>query len=327
MTPAAVVLPDAAVRMPRAVAGRRALQVVLLLAGLLALGFLCGESAQAADGVPASGRVESARSAEATRPAEPARERVAEPARESAESARETVREAGRDGREAVRDTAVEPVADAAQPVAEAAEPVVRTARGAVRPVVDGVTGVLEGTPQRVLPQAPDLPGAPDAPGMPELPHPGPGSGPGAGEGTGDGSSADVGADPRSPHAGQGETASRKHEARGESSYGTGAGAGAGAGALTGIGTTYPAGQQASGDAVSDDANRTGHEPFPSVPGDPARTLGGQSAGDGSSTRHGDPGAASADSRAAVRLLPGVEAAQASAPVRERHRDIPEFPG
>ncbi|MGW2449132.1 hypothetical protein ACWCSW_34300, partial [Streptomyces sp. NPDC001675] len=41
-----------AVRALRAAAGRRALQLALLLGGLLALGFLCGEQAHAAEGTP-----------------------------------------------------------------------------------------------------------------------------------------------------------------------------------------------------------------------------------------------------------------------------------
>ncbi|MGW7085696.1 hypothetical protein ACWGH2_19690 [Streptomyces sp. NPDC054871] len=299
MTSAAVVLPDAAVRMLRAVAGRRALQVVLVLAGLLALGFLCGERAHAADGVPAPGRVESAKP---VRSAEPVRERVAGPAREGANRTDD------------VRRAAVEPVA-------RAAEPVVRNARGAVRPVVDGAAGVLGGASQRALPEAPALPDFPEkptvpsiptAPGVPELPEPGSGAGSDTGDGVGVG--ADVGVEPQSPRAGQSEATAR---ARAESSYGTGTGT------RTGI----------SGDRGSGGAHRTGYEPspsptpFPSAPGDPARTLGGQSAGDGGSTRHGDPCAASLDSRAPVRLLQGAGAGQVPAPIRERHRDIPEFPG
>lgn len=294
--------------MVRAVAGRRALQVVLLLAGLLALGFLCGERAHAVDGAQAPAPVRE-------RVAEPVREQVAEPVRETAGAGRETVRHA-----------AVEPVADAA-------EPVVRSARGVVRPVVDEVTGVLEGAPQRVLPESPDIPnmpGMPSVPGTSELPRPDPGAGGGGGDdsdaGAGAGASTGVGAELQSPQG-----AAQHGDDQGESSYGTGIGTGTG-NTYSAYNTTYPTGQQVRGAAVSGgdasgDARGTGHEPFPSAPGDPGRTLGGQSAGDGSSTRHGDPCAASLDSRAPVRLLPGGGASQVSAPIRDRHRDILEFPG
>lgn len=48
-------LSGAAVRMLRTAAGRRALQVALLVGGVLVIGLLCGERAYAADGVRAYG--------------------------------------------------------------------------------------------------------------------------------------------------------------------------------------------------------------------------------------------------------------------------------
>ncbi|MFJ9119897.1 hypothetical protein ACIRJO_30685 [Streptomyces sp. NPDC102394] len=45
-------LPAAALRVMRSAAGRRALQVMVLVGGLFALGFLCGEQAHAADEAP-----------------------------------------------------------------------------------------------------------------------------------------------------------------------------------------------------------------------------------------------------------------------------------
>lgn len=50
--PAALPFSGAALRVMRKAAGRRALHVVVLVGGLFALGFLCGEQAHAADGTP-----------------------------------------------------------------------------------------------------------------------------------------------------------------------------------------------------------------------------------------------------------------------------------
>ncbi|MEU3980329.1 hypothetical protein AB0F77_09485 [Streptomyces sp. NPDC026672] len=56
MTPPAAALPGAATRVLRTVAGRRALQLAVLMGGLLALGLLSGERAHAADGTTTSVR-------------------------------------------------------------------------------------------------------------------------------------------------------------------------------------------------------------------------------------------------------------------------------
>ncbi|MFG2650031.1 hypothetical protein [Streptomyces sp. NPDC048436] len=303
MTPVAVALPDAAVRMVRAVAGRRALQVVVLLAGLLALGFLCGERAQAADGVPAPERVKSVRVTEPARATEPVRERVA-----------------GRHVADAVG--AVDAAADGGAG-GGAAEPVGRAGRDVARPVVDEVGGVLGGTPSRVLPEAPErpafpaLPSLPAVPAAPELPQPAPATGGDADAGD------DSGAEPPSPQGAHADQARKASGARGESAYGTGI---AQPGYAYPTGGSVPGGDSCGGGSLDEADRSTGHEPFP-VPGDPGRTLGGQSAGDGGSTRHGDPCAASPGSRAPVRLLQGGGASQVPATIRDRHRDIPEFPG
>jgi hypothetical protein len=292
--------------MVRAVAGRRALQVGLLLAGLLALGFLCGERAQAADGVPAPERVKSVRMtepAQTTEPAratEPVRKRVAEPVADAATAA----------------DTTVGATATATAG-ADAAEPVVRTARDVAGPVVDGVSGVLGGTPSRVLPEAPEGPAVPTLPAVPVVPAPGGNADPD----TGAKPPSPSPSSPPSPLGARADEARKVAGVRGESAYGTG---------TVRLGYAYTAGGSVLGvDSFggSNEAHRAvGHGPFP-APGDPGRTLGGQSAGDGGSTRHGDPCAASLVSRAPVRLLQGGGAPQAPATIRDRHRDIPEFPG
>ncbi|RIH59197.1 hypothetical protein D3C59_29370 [Streptomyces sp. SHP22-7] len=49
------VVPETAWRVVRTAAGRRALHVMLLMSGVFVLGVLCGERAQAAEGVPSPG--------------------------------------------------------------------------------------------------------------------------------------------------------------------------------------------------------------------------------------------------------------------------------
>ncbi|WP_432095119.1 hypothetical protein [Streptomyces sp. bgisy100] len=122
----------AAVRLPRTVAARRALLVVLFLGGLLGLAFLFGGSAQAADLDGSSGR------ATVLAPAEQAggqaksrmqdrRDRMQDRMAEGAEKSAER--------RKAVEDA----VSDTVEPVAQ------RTERAA-RPVAEPVTGLVERT-------------------------------------------------------------------------------------------------------------------------------------------------------------------------------------
>ncbi|NEB79254.1 hypothetical protein G3I40_29150, partial [Streptomyces sp. SID14478] len=67
------------------------------------------------------------------------------------------------------------------------------------------------------------------------------------------------------------------------------------------------------------------------TPGAPSRPDGvpaaNASAGDAGSTRHGDLHAAAFGVQAPVLLVPGAFASGAPAPVVDRHREIPEFPG
>ncbi|MEU6364693.1 hypothetical protein ABZ876_02840 [Streptomyces sp. NPDC046931] len=52
-----------------------------------------------------------------------------------------------------------------------------------------------------------------------------------------------------------------------------------------------------------------------------------QSAGDDGAPRHGDGHAVASNHRAPLRLLPGATAVVTADGTRDRHRDIPEFPG
>ncbi|MFC7265839.1 hypothetical protein [Streptomyces lutosisoli] len=140
-------LPGAALRVMRTAAGRRALQVVLLVGGLFALGFLCGEQAHAADGVvpttPAQvvGSVKSAVG------------QTGEPGSAAPKAVTDTARRIGR------------PVGDLVVP--QAADSVVRP----VGDLVKTVTGGLAEAPPEVLPSLPGLPALPGA-GAPTSPAP-----------------------------------------------------------------------------------------------------------------------------------------------------------
>ncbi|MDG4866108.1 hypothetical protein P8605_48945, partial [Streptomyces sp. T-3] len=72
---------------------------------------------------------------------------------------------------------------------------------------------------------------------------------------------------------------------------------------------------------------RHGNTPFPSHAPQQAPGLAAQSASDGGSQRHGDPKAVSLSRAGALRLVPGGRAPATYHPVRDRHRDILEFPG
>lgn len=298
-------LPGAALRMTRTAAGRRALQVVLLVGGLFALGFLCGEQAHAADGaVPTAptGVVQSAKSAA---------DRVVT-AGTSAPAAATKPWSAGTRVTGAVSHVAgtvthvTGTVRHVAQPVGDLVQPAVGTA---VRPIGDlakTVTGGLAVTPQDGLPS---VPGLPDLPGLPTLP--------GAGTRT---PTPPVTSAPQ-PSSGVTErpTVAVKHD-RGRRSdapatpaYGP-----------SGFGThTEGAVVRRDHDGV-----RAGQAPARQAPpGDPDGALGPQSAVDNGAPRHGDPHAVTPNHRAPLRLVPGASAVVTAAETRDRYRDIPVFPG
>ncbi|MGW1157279.1 hypothetical protein ACWD48_03365 [Streptomyces sp. NPDC002519] len=61
--------------------------------------------------------------------------------------------------------------------------------------------------------------------------------------------------------------------------------------------------------------------------GAPAGVSGAQSAGGDGTPRHGDGHAVAWNHRVPLRLLPGATAVVTADGTRDRHRDIPEFPG
>ncbi|MDT0461796.1 hypothetical protein [Streptomyces gibsoniae] len=73
---------------------------------------------------------------------------------------------------------------------------------------------------------------------------------------------------------------------------------------------------------------RTAHAPLHQSPGDaPSGVSGTQPVGDDGAPRHSDGHAVALILRAPLRLLPGSTAVVTADGTRDRHRDIPEFPG
>ncbi|MER5659671.1 hypothetical protein [Streptomyces mirabilis] len=282
-------------RMTRTAAGRRALRLALLVAGLFALGLLCGERAHAADGLVPT--VPTSSSVRLVKPGAPLP--VARSAAHTVTHVPDTVTHAH------VTDT-----------VTQVGDTVTRVTDSVVRPVGDlvgTVTGELGQAPPKPLPPLLSSPSLPEVPEVSELP--GPPSLPGAG-----GQVPSAGSAPR--HSGAGAVPSSSHAVVRHGDAGT-------------VGPTYygPArlGTDTDGVAVRGEHRSVAPGPGPhrqAPPGDPTGALGGQSAVDSGTPRHGDPHAVVTPShRAPLRLVPGVPAAVTAAETRDRYQDIPVFPG
>ncbi|WP_326728759.1 hypothetical protein [Streptomyces phaeochromogenes] len=354
------VLPDAALRVTRTAAARRALQVALLVGGLFVLGLLCGEQARAADGVaPASKPTDVVRSVASS--AEQVAKGSAEPRQRTGE------RPSGSNSRSATVSSAtppppastatsdsdsttasgseqpglpkaIAPVTDEVQRVVRpVTEPVVRpvveqvvrpvtervvppVAEDVVRPIgdlVDQITGGVTGgiverpaPPQwwPSLPQLPTLPGLPGLPELPGLPLP-----------AVPGQTLPVGTAPQQPGGATDDHRAAEKQSRDES-------------AATVYGPRFAGGPAAAGDGVRHHAATQGtwaaQAPVHQVPdGDPMGALGRHSAVDNGSPRHGDAQAVASNDRARSTLVPGAAADVTAAGTRDRHRDIPAFPG
>ncbi|MFE3638216.1 hypothetical protein [Streptomyces sp. NPDC059168] len=329
-------------------AGRRALQLVLLLGGLLAVGFLCGGQAHAAEGTPTnpvgsvlprtvdedvpaveagavtagSGTAQSgtAKSVTAGSGTEANARSVTAESVTAAAVTSETVTERTVTERTVTEGAVAERAATAVrgviggtvaeQPVTsveEAGERVVTP----VRAVVRETAGTLDEARAAALPatsplQVPGLPGVSE-----RLPVHQP--------------SAPVTSEPAAERHGAAAPATgRAHRPAAESAAGPGRRTAA---AVYGPDAVPATGQAAAHASVGPSAAATGAPAQrPTPPGDPAGVLGKQAA-DGGASRHGDAHAISLDGRAPQRLLPGTTARVDAPGTRERHRDIPLFPG
>ncbi|TPQ21841.1 hypothetical protein [Streptomyces sporangiiformans] len=336
----------------------------LFLGGLFVLGLLCGERAYAADGVAPDVRpAEAVRSVQgsAERAVTRSAERVTQGAEdakkaksarnsegaEGAESAVSSPRATGLHGlddalpapapaaksqsgsrAEAPSHTgAVAPVGpvgsagpegfvhEATAPVTGGVQRVVRpAAERVVRPIGDVVDQVADGfaeppasswwPPESELPAFPSSPYLPGLPALPAFP----------------GQTLPVGSTPQQP-----DGVAEEHGA-------TGLDAGESPGdESTGVhGPQFTGGHTAPDAGVRDnDEGARGAQSFarPAPNGDSKGALGHGSATDNGSSRHGDAQAVTFNDRAQLRLVPGTAAAVTVAETRDRHRDIPVFPG
>ncbi|MDH6607837.1 hypothetical protein M2164_003472 [Streptomyces sp. SAI-208] len=322
--------PGVAVRVLRAAVGRRALQVGLLVGGLFVLGFLCGEQAQAADGtgelpgttVGQSVNLPSAPTATGTDAdrnpdPDPAKHGTPDPVAPEAgnvdtvthPSDDTVLRPVTEDVIGAVTDGVVRPVGDLVAPVGNLVET-----------VTTGLTETVGIPAQPTLPEwpsfpespswptLPTVPGAPTVPGLPgtpveTLPVPAPAT-----------------SAPQQPQSGEQTVespAGDKGSAHGGAVYGP---------RFAGHATV--AGGAVRGPAHRTNSTSTAHAPAQQAPSDnPGGVLGGKSAVDNGSSRHGDAHAITPGHRAPLRLVPGAAASVEGAGTRDRHRDIPVFPG
>ncbi|KKD04685.1 hypothetical protein [Streptomyces sp. WM6386] len=303
-------LPGAALRSLRTAAGRRALQVALLVGGLFALGFLCGGQANAAEGIPTTTATSGAV------PADPV-----DGVRSLASGA--VGRLAKPQAEPEVHHTA--PQTDVLPPSVDdkvlrpVTEHVVGVVDGKVlQPVgdlVDTVTGQLAEA-QAQMPPLPSLPPLPvtEQPGLPELP--------------------DLPALPgqtlpdRAPPA----TTPQPKSPVADSPQGDAFGGRSGKTAATAVfyGPPSVAGSPTTGATAKTDGHRAvqgAHAPVPQTPGDDqSGALGNRPTADSGSSRHGDAHAVSLNHRAAVRLVAGAAVRADAFETRDRHRDIPVSP-
>ncbi|MGW3290723.1 hypothetical protein ACWDR3_39430 [Streptomyces sp. NPDC001002] len=307
------VLPAAALRVMRTAVGRRALQVALLVGGLFVAGLLCGEQAQAADGVTsgpsarsltvsssvhAVGQLLSPRAPAEVKPTMPKKSaRTVEPVKP------------------------VKPVAVVDHVVRTVNAGVLEPVGGVVRAVTDEVAEVTAQIPPLAslptLPSVPDLPTLPTLPTVPSLPT--------APEASGQTLPAPVAQAPQPDGAGH---------AAGEVS---GKGRSSSAGTRTGVGAMAygPVSVVAAGgvrhvSAVSDGRRvaGAGYAPVRQAPGgDPSDDAAGSRSGvDGGSSRHGDAHAVALSHRVPLRFVAGAAVRSDAAELRDRHRDIPVSP-
>jgi hypothetical protein len=324
-------LPGAALRVLRTAAGWRALRLALLVGGLFLLGVVCGERAQAAEGVPsvpdAVGRVldvvpverAQASPAAAVPPAAP----DSRPGRAAGPAVPDGLRPVTGHVVRTVTDGVVRPVGDVVGAVSEELGAAVRAEVPPLEalpepPPSPSLPAVPASPPLSTLPDVSGLPDVPEGSGLSDVPglpvrlipgdrEPGPATAPPTAPGTdADATEADA-TDARTASDGPADAAAV--------AYGPG---------IDGDGETR---STAHDDARGVTSGPTVHTPAHRAPTRGADGALGTGAGaDGGTPRHGDAHAIAPHHQVPVRLVPGAVAhADAPGPM-ERYRDIPVSP-
>ncbi|PWI17566.1 hypothetical protein DI272_27920 [Streptomyces sp. Act143] len=314
-------LPGAALRVLRTAAGRRALQVVLLVGGLFALGFLCGERATAAEGVPTpTSRVVASAPTPEAHPTAPLPDLT-----DLTDDTDDTVKHVVDVDASGVVDV-VDVLGVEDKVLRPATEHVVGAVDGkVVQPVGDLVETVTDQLaeaqaqlpsvpPLSSLPSLPSFPSVPELPTLPEAPEL-----PVVPELPGQTLPAPVAATPRpdAPADGPagGQDSDKARTSRDGGAYGPSS-----VGGSPATGTTAKVHGHRG-------AAKGGYAPVHQAPtGDQDGVLGHRPGVDNGSPRHGDAQAASLSDRAPLRLVPGGVARTDADGTRERHRDIPVSP-
>lgn len=331
--------------MVRGTAGRCLVRVALLVGGLFVLGVLCGARASATEGAPASPSFPAAVTAsvtevtEATGTAGLATPPTDEPsvARHMAQPVTERVvrpvtdriaRPVAEDVVQRVADpVSTDPVSlsrpvaeDVVQPLAEPVlrpviEQVVVPVGGLVESVTEGLAGVQSQLPPVTgVPSLPGMPGLPELPGLPAwttLPV----------------ESLPVVVTPQEP----GRAGAERPGSAVDGDSGSGGERAPGPASVV-YGPDAAVGGAVAVSALRRDAG-AGDTPVVRVPaqhspdGLPTSALRRHSTVDNGGPRHAEPQAAASLDRAPLSLVPGVPADDAANGTRDRHRDIPEFPG
>ncbi|MGW0840332.1 hypothetical protein ACWD26_09230 [Streptomyces sp. NPDC002787] len=225
-----------------------------------------------------------------------------------------------------VGEQVVRPVIDVVRPVTDpASRPVTEHVVVPVGDLVESVTEGLAEAPTQFPPVSgmPSLPGEPGLPHVPELPGPP------------EWSTLPVGippidAAPQEPGRAEAETPGSTVDGDGENGGERAAGprsGGYGPHAAYGVVVAVSDPQAPHRDAAAGDSPAVRVPAQQSPDGLPTSTLGRHSAVDNSGPRHAEPHAVASLDRAPLSLVPGATAADVADGTRDRHRDIPEFPG